>query len=193
MSSEPRPELVLPAAVALTGHGIHLREWTDDDLPALVALFDDVEIARWTPLASPYDAEAARDHLAKARRIRGEHRGIQLAVTLDGVEPRGEVLLFVSTDGLDAPGQVELAYGIAAAHRGLGLATRSVRLMTEYAYHELGATAVILHIPADNAASIGVARATGFERTDTPPIVRDRRGTPIALDMWLHRAVPPGA
>ncbi|MYS86811.1 GNAT family N-acetyltransferase [Embleya scabrispora] len=185
MSTEPPTTYRLTSAIELTGPGIRLREWTDADLPSLVDLFDEVETARWTPLASPFDAEAAREFLTKARQARAEHRSIQLAVTLDGGEPRGVIMLFVGLDG--RRDQAELAYTIGAAHRGRGLAAKSVRLMTDYAYRVVGVHAVGLRIPSDNIASIGVARATGFVRTDAPTIVRDRRGSPFTLEMWLHR------
>jgi len=53
----------------LTGHGLILREWSDEDLPALRDLFDDPDVAYRTPLVSPFDLTAARDYLADARRV----------------------------------------------------------------------------------------------------------------------------
>ncbi|MYW00919.1 GNAT family N-acetyltransferase [Streptomyces sp. SID3343] len=191
MSPQQPPLRELPTDVRLTGHGICLREWTDADVPSLVTLFDDVEIERWTPLPSPYRIEDAREHLIKARRLRAEHRAVQLAVTIDGGEPCGEILLFLATDGLENGEAVELAYGIGAAHRRRGLAVRSVRLMAEYAYDELGRTSVLLRIPPDNAGSRAVARAAGFARTDAEPLVRERAdGERVYLDTWLHARDP---
>ncbi|GCE01414.1 GNAT family N-acetyltransferase [Embleya hyalina] len=189
MSAESSPAYVLPSRVEEVAPGIHLREWTDADPPSLIELFDEIEMARWTPLASPFDAEAARAFLADVRRTRAEQRAIQLAVTVDGGRPCGAVMLFIGDEtGCD---RAELAYGIGAGHRGLGLAAKSVRLMTEYAYHSVGVPEVVLRIPADNVASIGVARATGFVRTDAPPVVRDRRGLELTLDLWVHRPAEP--
>ncbi|MEU0937085.1 MULTISPECIES: GNAT family N-acetyltransferase [unclassified Embleya] len=189
MTTEPPPPYRLSTSVELTGPGIRLREWTDADVPALVELFDEVETARWTPLASPFDTDAAREFLAKGRLSRARERSIELAVTLDGDAPCGVVMLFVGTE--EEPDVAELAYAIGAAHRGRGLAAKSVRLMTDYAYRVVGVREVGLRIPPDNAASIAVARATGFVRTDAPTIVRDRRGSPFTLHMWLHRPVTP--
>ena len=107
--------LVAPAR--LEGYGVRLREWADTDLADLVALYDDPEMARWTPVASPFDLDAARAYLAGAREGQAEGRKIQLAVTTDGLLPRGEVLLFRSgSDERD----LELAYGVGPAHRGRG-------------------------------------------------------------------------
>ncbi|WP_371781906.1 GNAT family N-acetyltransferase [Streptosporangium subroseum] len=65
----------LPADIRLTGLGLVLREWTDDDLPVMVELFDDARVNRWTPLRSPFDKEAARTYLAQARQRRADDRG----------------------------------------------------------------------------------------------------------------------
>ncbi|MFE3205370.1 GNAT family N-acetyltransferase [Embleya sp. NPDC059237] len=190
------PAYLLPSEIRVQGHGLWLREWNDDDVPAMVELFDEPEIDRWTPLVSPFDAEAARAYLARARASRALHRGIQLAITLDGGEPCGEVLLFPDADGPDVdlgsavarPRRVgEIAYGIGARHRRQGLAGRAVRLMTEYARDELGADAVILRIAADNAPSIAVARSTGFHLTDAKPVTRPRPDGQVVLNTWLHQ------
>ncbi|MGW6308574.1 GNAT family N-acetyltransferase [Streptomyces niveus] len=50
--------------------GLQLREWTEADIPALSALFDEPEMARWTPLASPFDEAAARAYLTRAHERR---------------------------------------------------------------------------------------------------------------------------
>ncbi|WP_424639612.1 GNAT family N-acetyltransferase [Embleya sp. AB8] len=177
-----------------------LREWVDDDVPVMVDLFDEERVVRWTPLVSPFDADAAREYLKRARDFRALHRGAQLAVTVDGGEACGEVLLFRADDGAPvdlgsddavsepAPTLVgEIAYVIGARHRRQGLAARSVRLMTEYALRDLGADAVILRIAPENAASEAVARSAGFRRTDAAPVVRERPGRRVVLHTWVKR------
>lgn len=168
-----------PYPMALAGFDLRLREWTDADVVTMVELFDDVEIGRWTPLASPFDDDAARAYLDRARERRAEDRGVQLAVTTDGHAPLGEVLLFATGPGGRGPDgpDVELGYAIGAAHRGQGLATRAVRLMTGYAYRELAVRRVTLRIDLGNAASEHVARATGFRLTGDPR---------AALRTWVH-------
>jgi RimJ/RimL family protein N-acetyltransferase len=170
-------------AVTVEGLGLVLREWTDADVPAMVELFDETEVGRWTPLRHPFDAAAARTYLDRARTRRAEGLAIQLAITTGGHAPLGEVLLFSTGPDGRAPGgdQAELGYAIGAAHRGKRLASRAVRLMTGYAYRELGMRAVVLHIDPGNAGSVAVARATGFELAGT--IVEDGH----ELGVWRHR------
>lgn len=104
------------------GEGLVLRGWTQQDVPVMVAMFDTVEMDRWTPLAHPFGDDVASSYVTKAREVLS-HGMLQLAVTDDGGEPLGEVLLF----GTDEPGTCEFAYAIGAAHRGRSLAARAVR------------------------------------------------------------------
>ncbi|WCN05108.1 GNAT family N-acetyltransferase [Streptomyces sp. M92] len=177
----------LPAAVSITGLGLQLREWDDTDAPVMVELFDEPQVDRWTPLHHPFDLAAARAYLDQARTRRAEGRSIQLAITSDGHTALGEILLFVV--GPDSPSQggpyAELAYAVGIRYRRQHLATRAVRLMTDYAYQALALQQVILRINPDNAASTAVARATGFHITNAAPITRGRSGP---LLTWRHQA-----
>ncbi|MEU9287405.1 GNAT family N-acetyltransferase [Streptomyces sp. NPDC048275] len=178
-----RPTFTLPTPLRLEGFGIHLREWSDDDGPDLVAMYDDPEIDRWTPVASPFDAEAARKYLAAARDQRAAGHSVQLAVITDGGPAQGEILLFRSAaDERD----VELAYGVGAAHRGHGLASRAVRLVTEYVVLHIAVRRVVLRIEEGNTASERVAKATGFALTDDEPVVRTAKGREVVLRTWSH-------
>ncbi|MFC1441138.1 GNAT family N-acetyltransferase [Streptacidiphilus sp. N1-10] len=178
----------------LAGDGLFLREWTQQDIPVMVQLFDEPEVARWTPLSSPFDTEAAERYLGRARAAREAGTRIQFAVTEvagpdgaaaeGGGAPRGEALAMLrGEEGRD----VELGYAIGAEHRGRGLAVRSVRLLTGFAYAVLGARRVLLRIEPDNDASSNVARRAGFTVADRPlEVVEDPDGTRIALQIWEH-------
>jgi RimJ/RimL family protein N-acetyltransferase len=136
------PRTVPPPPFCLSGEGLVLRDWTDDDLPAMVRLFDDPDVARWTPLASPFDADAAKQYLERSREARTAGRRLQLAVTLDGGAPLGEVMLMFKEGG----GEIEIGYAIGARHRGQGLSARGVRLLTRFAYASLAARRIIRRI-----------------------------------------------
>ncbi|MGC4939955.1 GNAT family N-acetyltransferase [Kribbella sp. DT2] len=134
--------------------------------------------------------DAARTYLAAARSRRSENRSIQLAITTDGQTPCGEILLFpTGPNGRDPNGpHAELAYAIGAAYRRQGVATRAVRLITEYAYQHLGMEQVILRIHPDNVASAAVARATGFHLTNPIPVM-DPDAEPLRT--WRHHQATP--
>lgn len=180
------PIVTFPGDVTITGLGLTLREWTDADVPRMTELFDDPDVARFTPLSSPFDVDAARVYLENARVARTEHRRLQLAVTTDGRTPLGEVLLFRARPGgvsEELATAAEAGYAIGPRHRGQGLAPRAVALMTEYAY-SLGFGAVVLRIAATNTASAAVARTAGFELTAEPPLQTDAGPDPLLT--WRH-------
>lgn len=175
----------LPAPL-VTGHGLRLRPWDEADLDTMVTLFDHPEFALWTPLASPFDLAAARKYLERARDNRDTGRVVQLAVTTDGRTPLGEVLFIPRPE--EAPPTVELAYGIGPQHRGQGLASRAVRLMTGHAHETHPSARVVLRIAPENTASQRVAQAAGFHLTDEEPVTRERPGrSPAVLGTWAHR------
>ncbi|MBG0814855.1 GNAT family N-acetyltransferase [Planomonospora sp. ID82291] len=183
MTTSDLPRAAFAPSVSVSGLGLRLRDWTDEDLPAMAALFDEPQVDRWTPLRSPFTLETARAYLTRAREGRAAGLRLQLAVTEDGGTPLGEVLLFrASPDERDA----ELGYAIGAAHRRRGLATRAVRLMTGYAYGTLAVDRVLLRIAPDNEASAAVARSAGFRLTDDEPVVRDRGDGTVSLLTWRH-------
>ncbi|MFF0139264.1 GNAT family N-acetyltransferase [Streptomyces sp. NPDC005227] len=180
-----RPTFHFPGPLRIDGLGLLLREWSDDDVADLVALYDDPEIDRWTPVASPFDTAAALAYLAAAEQKSAEGRAVQLAITTDGWLPRGEILLF---PGSGDERDVELAYGVGAAHRGRGLATRAVRLAVDFARRHVGGRRVVLCIEDGNAASEGVARSAGFLLADDDPVVRTAKGRDVVLRTWSRSA-----
>lgn len=176
MTSSSTPPF--PQRLELTGEGLVLRDWTEDDLDAMPELFDHPDIAYWTPIVSPFDAEAARTRLVKARQLRADGTAVLLAITLDGGAPLGEVMLRRAPEG------TELGYAVGPAHRGQGLAGRAVRVMAAYAFEELGVDRVILELEAENAASVAVATANGFRLLGVPLIEGEEKGRPYALQTW---------
>ncbi|MEU8519986.1 GNAT family N-acetyltransferase [Streptomyces sp. NBC_01216] len=180
MSSAPSP---FPARIELTGEGLVLRDWTEEDVAAMPDLFDHPDIAYWTPIVSPFDETAARRRLDTDRRLRAEGTAILLAITVDGGAPLGEVMLRRAPEG------TELGYAVGPAHRGQGLAARAVRVMAAYAFEELGADRVILELEAENTSSVAVASRAGFGLLDVPLIEGEDKGRPYSLQTWgLDRA-----
>ena len=171
----------LPFPISLTGDGVHLREWRLDDLAALVELLDDPDIARFTPMTSPFDLEAAQAYLARARQGRTSGQRIQLAITVDGGAPLGEVLLFGVDTGLR---EAELGYLVGAGHRRRGLASAALALLIGYARNTLGLERLLLRIDPANVGSVAVARRAGFRVTTDAPIRQEGPYGPSSLDTW---------
>jgi RimJ/RimL family protein N-acetyltransferase len=165
--------------VLLHAEGLVLREWTYDDVPAMVELFDTDEMNRWTPLPSRFDEEAAKRYVEAAHRLRVETHALQPAITLDGQTPRGEVLVFPG--GTDE--SVELAFAVGADHRGRGLARRAVNAVLALASESRASTARLV-IAMDNPSSRRVAQATGFRLTGEPLTERRRKGFVLTMATW---------
>src|SRR5436305_15084276 len=51
--------------VEISAGRLHLRPWTPYDEDALVAVFSDPEVVRWTPAPVPFPREEARRRLAE--------------------------------------------------------------------------------------------------------------------------------
>jgi RimJ/RimL family protein N-acetyltransferase len=164
--------------LVITGHGVTLREWTDDDVPAMRELFDDPDVAYRTPLASPFDEAAALGYLSRAQQARLENKRIHFVITLDGQQPLGEVLLNLKSG--------TIGYVVGAAYRGQRLGTRAVQTVVEYAHATLGVPKLVLEIEPDNAASIAVARGAGFEPSGLPPETVTDKGRTYELAAWEH-------
>ena len=171
----------LPYPIVLTGDGITLREWRPDDLDDLIDLLDEPDVARWTPITSPFDVEAGIAYLNRAYQGRTTGQRIQLAITTDGGQPLGEVLLFGHDTGLN---EAELGYLVGAAHRRRGLASRSLGLLSAYAQQQLKLARLLLRIDPRNAASCAVARRCGYRRTAEPPILHDGANGQSRLETW---------
>ncbi|MGW7343804.1 GNAT family N-acetyltransferase [Streptomyces sp. NPDC054854] len=167
-----------PDRIELTGEGLVLRDWTEADLTAMPELFDHPDIAYWTPIVSPFDDEAARTRLDRARQLRADGTALLLAITVDGGDALGEVML------KHAPEGTELGYAVGPNHRGQGLAARAVRVMAGYAFEQLDVARVILELEAENASSVGVATRAGFRLLDVPLIKGEEKGRPYVLQTW---------
>jgi RimJ/RimL family protein N-acetyltransferase len=172
----------LPYPISLSGEGVRLREWRSADLDDLIRLLDEPDIARWTPMPSPFDVEAGIAYLSRAHQGRVKGQRIQLAITTgDDDRPLGEVLLFGVDGGLR---EAELGYLVGAPYRRRGLASAALILLSGYAHGTLGLRRLLLRIDPGNTASTAVARRCGYRLTGEPPILQEGPYGPSSLDTW---------
>ena len=168
----------------LTGPRVRLRPWRAGDVDAVFAACQDAEIQRWTQVPVPYapeDAEGFVRDIAPDTWARGGG--------LFAVEPRDGGPL-VGSIGLFPPheGYAEAGYWTAPGHRGRGLTAEALRVLTAWAFDDVGLRRVELVVDPLNAGSRGVAERAGFRPEG---IVRQRflhRGQPS--DVVLYALLP---
>jgi RimJ/RimL family protein N-acetyltransferase len=143
-----------------------LRPKRDDDVDAVTAACQDPEISRWTRVPSPYTRADAEAYLARSAADEAAGRSANF-FAVDAADSR--LLGSFSLLGLDGdPGYAEIGYWTAAEARRRGVATRAVRLLTQWAL-EQGRTKLEILAHKDNAPSRRVAEKAGY--TDTGELV----------------------
>lgn len=144
----------------LTDGVVTLRGWEEEDLPALVAVCQDPEIARWTRVPSPYDEAQAREFLMAKEQMVAEHGDRYFAV----VDARDHGL--VGSIALRRVGErrAQIGYLVAAEARGRGVATRAVRLLAAWAFADGDVARLDVLTQPENVASQRVAERAGFRR-----------------------------
>jgi RimJ/RimL family protein N-acetyltransferase len=140
----------------LTDGVVALREWREADVPAIVAICDDPEVARFTRVPSPYTKADAREFMAG-------YVIEEMSFAIVSADDHDAVL---GSIGLrDAgEGRGQLGYLVAAHARRRGVASRAVKLLAEWALTEAGLARVQLFTRVDNPASQRTAERAGFRR-----------------------------
>jgi RimJ/RimL family protein N-acetyltransferase len=133
-----------------------LRPASDADVPAIVAVCQDPDLARFIPgFPSPYRDRDARAWLASRRNAEAS-----------------QTFLIVNETSGDLYGAIEvrlgetgsIGYWIAKDARGRGVATRATRLLARWAVTEGGVERLELTTHPENIASQRVAEKAGFTR-----------------------------
>jgi RimJ/RimL family protein N-acetyltransferase len=161
--------------VRIEADGCVLREWSDADIPAIVAGCLDPEVARWCPnIPQPYDAAHGRAFVAKAHATMAAGREAQFAIVDADDTVVGSVGVIVDRD--PAIG----GYWVASHARGRGVASAATSAIARYAFDSLGVSRIELQIEPTNIGSQRVAVKAGFARV--PGEVRHGIGS----ELWVY-------
>jgi ribosomal-protein-alanine N-acetyltransferase len=138
-----------------------LRHLESDDLDDLYAIYRDPEVIRFIPDASR-TYEETREELEWHRNGHPRRPELGLWATI-----HKETGAFIGRCGLlpwniDGQPEVEVAFLLARAYWGQGLATEAARGIVRYGFEELHLTRLICLIEQDNLASIRVAEKIGM-------------------------------
>jgi ribosomal-protein-alanine N-acetyltransferase len=168
----PEPALVLGA--------YSLRPLRVEDFDAAREATDHPSSARWINTLPASDGRGLVDFVEMERTA---GRILDLAIADGAGDYLGEVLL-LSREHQSA----ELAYLIAPAARGQGIATAAVDALSRYAFERLAMQRLQIRVDPGNAASQRVAEKAGYQREGlmrSALIVRGRRA-----DVLVYSRLP---
>ena len=145
-----------PGSLSLRDDELELRRLLPTDREAILLACQDPEISRWTDIPDPFTSESALALLDDAARAWYDGTVAELAIVADGRMVGATHLAFYSD------WRASVAYWLAAEARGSGLATRAVRLVTQWGFETYSSLVRIeLWSIVGNEASDAVARRAG--------------------------------
>lgn len=153
--------LVIPGR-AYAPAGVAFRAWSLEDVPALVAAWEDPEMVRWMPEeAHPFGVEQARNFILDTARQLAERRVLGFAIA---ERETGRAVGSI-TFTLWSPRHWNIGYWVVPEHRGRGVASEAVTTLSRWAlatYPEV--ERISLYTLPGNIASQRVAEHAGFRR-----------------------------
>jgi RimJ/RimL family protein N-acetyltransferase len=138
---------------------VALRLPARGDIDAIVEACQDPEIPRWTRVPKPYTREHAVEFLERSARTWKQGTDAPFVIVDSDT---GELLGAVGIHRLGGEDNgPEVGYWLKREARGRGIATRALRLVTDWARRTSGAR-ILLQADVRNVASRRVAEKAGF-------------------------------
>ena len=144
--------------VVLSDGVVTLRAWAPSDTAAVFDACQDPLIARFIPVPQPYTQDAARGFVARRQADWESDDERSFAIT-DAAT--GEVLGSIARPG-PWDHRAQFGYWLARSARGRGVATRALRLITEWTLATTDIIRLDLFTHPDNHASGRVATRVGY-------------------------------
>lgn len=178
-------------ALPLSDGVVALRPFGLDDVPAVVEACQDPEIARYTVLPTPYGAKDAFEWIDSHGDLRAAGIGAPFAV----VDASTGVLVgsmgLHDIDRRTATGEV--GYWLAPPFRGLGFASRALRLLVGFSFASLDLARLELLTDVRNEPSQAVARRAGFVAEGVLRSARLIDGARRDMILWSRLPSDPAA
>jgi RimJ/RimL family protein N-acetyltransferase len=154
---------------------LRLRSLRDDDLPDLVSLINNWEVARWvSTVPHPYSEADGREWVARVRENHATGHPQRFAIALKETDRLiGGVGLDGSTgDGSDEPA---LGYWLGQPYWGNGYAREAVAAVIDYGLRTLGMATICAYTDPGNLASQKVLLHCGLARVGEIELVKPAR------------------
>ena len=152
MDGEPGTTLTIDELV--------LRPWDPADAPALLAVCQDPEIARWVTIPQPFLPADADAFIANSSSMWRDGTGAPFAI-VDASDDR--LLGAVTRFGPDGH-QATFGLWLAPDARGRGVGTRALRLVADWTFDTTDAIRLDAYIMVGNEASNRMTERAGFQR-----------------------------
>jgi RimJ/RimL family protein N-acetyltransferase len=164
---------------------IRLEPLGEQHLAGVAGLFDDEGVLRYTRVPDPVPDGWEREWLGFY--VEGRREGTRDAFAV--VDGDGSFLGLGMGFGIDREGrQLELGYVVAPDARGRGVATRTLELLTDWAFSELEALRIELWISAGNEPSKRVAEKVGYRHEGTLRSYHFKQGRRDDFEIWSRLA-----
>lgn len=168
---------------------VRLELFAESHLDELAAILDDPDVLRFTRVPEPVPDGFASTWLSRYEAGRSDGSREAFAVV---DEDDGRFLGLALAPHIDREARtLELGYVVAPAARGRGVATAALRLLTEWAFAELGAERIELLISVANDASKRVAERSGYVREGVLRSLHVKQGRREDTELW-SRLKPDG-
>lgn len=160
---------------------LRLEPLAERHLPFFPALLADGSVLRYTRIPEPVpDRFPERWY---GRYEEGRRDGTREAFV--AVDEGGEPLALALVPEIDADAaEADLGYIVWPAARGRGIATESLRLLTEWAFRERAIERAYLYISVENAASKRVAERCGYVKEGVLRSVYVKPGVREDMELW---------
>ncbi|HVI36909.1 MAG TPA: GNAT family protein, partial [Gaiellales bacterium] len=151
-------------------------------------MIDDPEVLRYTRVPEPVPAGFAGKWLQMYEH--GRQQGTREAFAM--VDEHGGMLGIAVVPKIDREAQTaELGYVVSAHARGHGVAQAALRLLSDWAFSELGAQRLELLIEPDNVASRRVAERCGYVREGLLRSLHFKQGRRQDTELWSRLPSDP--
>jgi RimJ/RimL family protein N-acetyltransferase len=167
---------------------MELRPLSEEHLPDLDRLIEDPEVLHHTRIPEPPPEGFSRSWVARYEDGRREGTSEGFAIhDSDGAFAGLALAVEIDREGAE----VELGYIVAPHARGRGVATEALRMLTLWAFEELGAKRVYLIIDVLNAPSRLVAERCGYVREGVMRSTHLKQGRRVDAELWSRLPSDP--
>jgi RimJ/RimL family protein N-acetyltransferase len=150
--------------VVIETERLRIRSLRDDDLPDLVALIDNWEVARWvSSVPHPYTEADGRKWIVLVRQDHGTGRPRRFAIALKETD---RLIGGVGLDGStgDESEEPSLGYWLGQPYWGNGYGREAVAAVIDYGFRTLGIVTIRAYTHPRNAASQKVLLNCGLKK-----------------------------